>query len=329
MQIVNSQVKTLIVSMIRQHKENTMKNYHDLLKQVLNEGTWQANRTGTDAISIPGAMLKFDLDEGFPAVTTKKLFFNAVVGELLGFIRGYDNAADFRNLGCNVWNANANDPGKEGSPNRWLSNPNRKGKDDLGRIYGKQWREWRGKPAIDSATPVVLTGEKMKFVAEISYDTIDQLQNAINTIKNDPTNRRIIVNAWRPDEFDQMALPPCHVLFQFLVNVEKNELNLCWYQRSVDSLLGAPFNIASYALLLSMVAKITGYKPRHLTYFMADTHIYRNHVDQVLEQLSRVPFDKPHLKLSDRPKTLEEFEPSDIQLIGYECHPPIKAEMAV
>ena len=302
-----------------------MRNYLNLLEEVLANGTQQANRTGIDAISIPGAMIKFDLKDGFPAVTTKKLFFGAVVGELLGFIRGYDNAADFRALGCNVWDANANDPGLPHAPNRWLTNPNRKGEDDLGRIYGKQWTDWQYLvPCYDENNDLVAN----------SHESINQLKVAIETIEKDPTNRRIIVNAWRPDEFDQMALPQCHLLFQFLVNVESKELSLCWYQRSNDLFLGSPFNIASYALLLSMVAEVTGYKPRHLTYFLADAHVYVNHLEQVRLQTSRNPFGPPQLRLSiPQAATAYErlclVEPHHIELMGYECHPAIKAEMAV
>ena len=313
-----------------------MQNYLNLLNEVVTKGSRQANRTGVDAISIPGAMLKFDLAEGFPAVTTKRLAFKSVVGELLGFIRGYDNAADFRAFGCNVWDANANEPGLPGSPNRWLNNSNRKGHDDLGRIYGKQWTDWRGKGILTLSEPVIGGDGSITYSADtkLGYESINQLKVAIETIENDPTNRRIIVNAWRPDEFDQMALPPCHILFQFLVNVERKELSLCWYQRSCDSFLGIPFNIASYALLLSLVAEVTSYKPRHLTGFLADTHVYVNHLEQVRLQTSRNPFSPPQLRLSI-PQAATAYErllataPENIELMGYERHPAIKAEMAV
>jgi thymidylate synthase len=299
-----------------------MKNYQDLLKEILANGTWQSNRTGIDAISIPGSMLKFDLAEGFPAVTTKKLFFGAVKGELIGFLRGYTSAADFRAVGCKIWDQNANENAA------WLANPNRRGEDDLGRIYGAQWRDWRTDPKIIGAEPVSHDGVKIQMMAELQHGYIDQVQRAVDTIKNDPTNRRIIINAWRPDEFDQMALPPCHILSQFLVNVEKQELSLCYYQRSCDTFLGVPFNIASYALLLSMMAEVTGYTPRFLTAFMADTHIYRNHLTQVDELLSRTPMAPPTLDLAYHSK-LEDYEPDDINLVDYMSHPEIKAPMAV
>ena len=291
-----------------------MKNYLDMCRVILDEGTWQANRTGIDAISIPGHMLKFDLAKGFPAITTKKLYFDfGIKGELLGFLRGYDNAADFRSLGCKIWDANANDPGKEGSPNKWLTNPHRKGEDDLGRLYGVQWRDW-----VCSYESRTGAGKRV---------AIDQVATAQHLIENDPTNRRIIISAWRPDEFDQMALPPCHVLYQFLVNVEKKELNLCMYQRSADCFLGIPWNIASSALFLSLMAKVTGYTPRYFTHFLADAHLYKNHIDQIKLQMTREPYPLPQLVLANKTR-LEDFEPDDIQIINYQHHAPIKGAMA-
>lgn len=312
-----------------------MRNYLDLLQDILNTGTRQANRTGTDAISLPGAMLKFDLTEGFPAMTTKKLAFKTMVGELIGFLQGKTSAADFRALGCNIWDQNAN------QNQAWLANPKRQGEDDLGRIYGAQWRDWRSVlelvddnglavkshyRAVDPAT-----GEDAGGVYQ---GRIDQVLVALDTIRRDPTNRRILISAWRPDEFDQMALPPCHVLYQFLVNVEKRELNLCMYQRSCDMFLGVPFNIASAALLLSIFAKMTGLRPRHFTHFLADAHIYVNHVDQVKEQLSRTPYARPVLGqsfdiLPDDNQTLAALRPHDFWLDDYNHHAAIAAPMAV
>lgn len=287
-----------------------MKAYLDLLADVLQNGTQQSNRTGIDAISLPGAMLKFDLAEGFPAVTTKKLAWKAVVGELVGFLRGCDNAAQFRELGCNVWNQNANENAQ------WLANPNRKGEDDLGRIYGVQWRKWQGADGR----------------------IVDQVANVLNTLRSNPTDRRMIVSAWQPAEFDQMALPPCHVLYQFIANVERNELNLCMYQRSCDLFLGVPFNVASAALFLSVVAHLTGFKPRFFTHFLADAHIYVNHVDQVREQLSREPRPAPRLVIDGipafdgsnfDPTWIDRLDPASFRLEGYDPHPAIKAPMAV
>lgn len=288
-----------------------MKQYQALLSDVLENGTQQPNRTGIDTISIPGAMMRFDLADGFPAVTTKKLAFKSMAGELVGFLRGCDNAAQFRKLGCGFWDQNANEN------QVWLNNPNRRGTDDLGRIYGVEWRDWRAKDG----------------------GHIDQVLNALNTINVNPNDRRIIINAWRPDEFDQMALPPCHVLYQFLVNVPKREISLCMYQRSCDMFLGIPMNVASASLFLSIVGRLTGYTPRYFTHFLADAHVYVNHQDQVREQLSREPFAPPKLVISDRvpefhkdgfhPEWIDLIEPSDFSLEGYQHHAAIKAPMAV
>lgn len=324
-----------------------MQNYHDLLAEILRDGSRQANRTGVDAISIPGAMLKFDLRQGFPAITTKKLAFKAVKGELLGFFRGYDNAAQFRELGCNVWDQNANE-----TPS-WLNSPARKGHDDLGRIYGCQWTDWQdtrfvAADRIDQVTALREAGYE-EFCSGRALDGdylvqhhvmrrgINQLEEALKTLLTNPTSRRIIVSAWRPDEFDAMALPPCHVSYQFLANVERNELSLCMYQRSADSVLGIPFNIASSAMFLEIMARLSGFKAATFTHFLADAHVYVNHVDQVHEQLSREHFPAPRLVLSDAicrvsldqvKGAFERIQPDDIALDGYQSHAAIKAPMA-
>lgn len=317
-----------------------MKKYLDLLRLVRDTGTRQANRTGIDAISIPGAMMQFDLQEGFPLLTTKKMAWGALKGELIAFLRGSQNAAEFRELGCNFWDQNANEN------QAWLNNPMRKGHDDLGRVYGAQWREWLGKMRYvdDSGTP---EGDRSAFRLKtkgselgVYNDPIDQVMTALNTIHKDPTSRRIIINAWRPDEFHCMALPPCHVLYQFIVNVERREINLCMYQRSADMFLGVPMNVGSSALLLSMFAHLTGYTPRFFTHFLADAHIYVNHLDQVEEQLSREPKELPRLVISPRiptfaetgvfqPEMIDQFLPEDFGLAGYDPWPSIRAEMAV
>jgi thymidylate synthase len=288
-----------------------MRQYLDLLEDVLKHGTRQSNRTGIDAISLPGAMLKFDLGEGFPAVTTKKLAFKSVAAELVGFLRGYDNAADFRALGSRIWDQNANE-----NP-QWLNNPHRKGHDDLGRVYGVQWRNWRGANGTH----------------------VDQVMQALKTIRERPTDRRIIISAWKPDELDEMALPPCHISYQFLVNVERGELHLCMYQRSCDLFLGVPFNIASCALFLSLMARLTGYKPGQFTHFLADAHIYVNHLEQVEEQLSRAPHPLPQLEIDARvpafdgnhfqPEWIGKVEPDDFRLKNYVFDPALRAPMAV
>lgn len=326
-----------------------MQNYHALLTEILRDGSRQANRTGIDAISIPGAMLKFDLRKGFPAITTKKLAFKAVKGELLGFFRGYDSAAQFRELGCGVWDQNANE-----TP-AWLNSPARKGHDDLGRIYGCQWTDWKDTRIVDDLRygedVPALVGAGYEYLGEGVYQPevgvqrkrhilqrgINQLEVALHTLLTNPTSRRIIVSAWRPDEFDSMALPPCHVSYQFLANVERGELSLCMYQRSADSFLGVPFNIASSALFLEVMARLSGFKPATFTHFLADAHVYVNHVEQVQEQLARTHFPAPRLVLSERVRTVtphevrgafKRIQPDDISLEGYQSHAAIKAEMA-
>lgn len=281
-----------------------MQNYHELLQTVLDTGVTQVNRTGVSARFIPGAMLRYDLQKGFPAITTKRLAFGAVKGELIGFLHGCQSAADFRALNCNIWTQNANEN------QAWLNNPNRKGTDDLGRIYGAIWRDFNG---------------------------IDQLKEVVSKIINTPTDRRIIMSAWKPDEFDKMALPPCHVLYQFLVDTVNKKLHLCMYQRSCDLFLGVPFNIASCALLLSLVAEATGYTAGSFTHFLADAHIYENHIEQVKLQLSRQHLELPKLRLAmtkgDGLKgamdAILSMSPEDIVLVDYNSHAAIPAPMAV
>ena len=312
-----------------------MQPYHDLMEEILTMGVLQPNRTGISAYTIPGAMLKFDLQEGFPLVTTKKMYVKQTIGELIAFARGYTNAADFRKVGCTFWDANANKDGKDMQgnlvPNKWLSNPHRKGEDDLGRIYGAQWRDWRG-----------------------ASGSIDQVQNVVNKLLTDPTDRRMIISAWRPDEISQMALPPCHVMHQFIADTQNKVLHLTMNMRSADLFLGVPHNIASYAMWLHVIATITGFTPGTLTMFMADVHIYENHVDQANLQLTRHHFNQPtllyrgpgsdswdHLNggrewfvhegtpVVDMTWCLNNLLPEHFVFEGYECHPPIAAEMAV
>lgn len=288
-----------------------MRAYLELLGQCLNHGRRQKNRTGIDTIMIPGGMMQFDFEDGFPILTTKKIAFGQVVGETLSFIRGYTSAAQFRSMGCTWWDANAN------KNKTWLENPYRKGEDDLGRIYGYQWRHWGG--------------------SEFNPG-LDQLRRLLDTIKKDPTSRRMIVTAWNPVELHLMALPPCHWGFQILVEQETHKLHMTMNMRSCDMFLGVPMNITSYALLLAMIAMVTGYEPGKLTMFLSDVHIYENHVDQVKIQLKRWPKARPLLIFGDgvsidndwHPvKVLEQIMPGDIRLMGYNPDDPIKAEMAV
>lgn len=288
-----------------------MKQYLDLMADVLGNGTRQANRTGIDAISLPGAMLKFDMDDGFPVVTTKRLWYESSTAEMVGFVRGCDSAAQFRALGCKFWDQNANEN------QQWLASPYRTGLDSLGRVYGVQWRDWK---CADGSS-------------------IDQLRHALNTIHTNPRDRRIIISAWRPDEFAQMALPPCHVMYQFIPNVEKNTLNLCLYQRSADLGLGVPSNLFGASWLLTLIARLTGYRPGVFTHFMADAHIYVNHVEAIREQLTRTPHPLPQLVINDRvpefhrdgfhPEWIDLVEPSDFTLEGYTHEPAIAMAMAV
>lgn len=292
-----------------------MKQYLDLLNLCNNSGVRQQNRTGIDTFMVPGGMMQFDLVQGFPILTTKKVNFEAVAAELIGFIRGYTSAADFRALGCKIWDANANEN------KQWLENPHRKGIDDLGRIYGAQWRDWQA-----------YRGDR--FVGF----KVDQFARALETILKDPTSRRICVSAWQPGELSQMALPPCHLFYQFLVGQQEHKLHMTMYMRSCDMFLGVPFNISSYALLLSIVAAATNYYPGTLTMFLADVHIYENHLAQVKEQLLRSPKTRPVLKImrdlplqwGDAPlKWIESLEPRDLVLEDYDPYPAIKATMAV
>lgn len=323
-----------------------MKQYQDLVRTILDTGSWQDNRTGIRTISIPGAMMRFDLREGFPAVTTKKLAFKSVVGELVGFLRASRSAADFRALGCKVWDQNANENAG------WLENPYRMGEDDLGPVYGVQWRAWPAYKLLDAdQTAQIADAQKRGFrvVSALQdegenkvllYKAIDQLRECLDTIVNNPGSRRILFHGWNCAELDAIALPACHLLYQFLPNRTTGEISLCLYIRSNDVGLGTPFNLAEGAALLHLVGRLTGYTPRWFTYFIGDAHIYENHLDMVQEQLAREPHPAPRLLLSDRipdyaqtgryePEWLEKVEPSDFALEGYTHHAPLSAPMAV
>lgn len=327
-----------------------MQQYLDLVRNVFEQGSWQENRTGIRTLSLPGAMMKFDLQQGFPAVTTKKLAFKSAVGEMVGFLRGYRSAADFRALGCKVWDQNANENAQ------WLANPYRLGEDDLGSVYGVQWREWPAYKLIEHSLPQAdaqiqdALQRGYQRIGEIThpqgtqgtllYKAVDQLRQCLDTIHHDPSNRRILFHGWNWAQLEEMALPPCHLLYQFLVNPGSKEISLCLYIRSNDLGLGTPFNLTEGAALLHLVGRLTGYTPRWFTYFIGDAHIYENHVDMLQEQLQRTPFPAPKLVLSERipdfavtgqyePEWLEKVEPTDFWLEGYQHHAPLTAPMAV
>jgi len=319
-------------------KPHPMQQFHDMLAAIKKANKVRPNRTGTDTIFLPGFMLKFDMADGFPAITTKKLYFKPAKGELLGFFRGYDNAAQFRAIDCKVWDGNANTTAS------WLANPNRKGVDDLGRIYGKQWtdwRDWREAKTQEAADALAAKGYEL-----IAYDAprstwvyrkgINQLEQALEAIMTTPTDRRILITGWRPDEFDQMCIPPCHVDYQFLVDVQTRTLHLCMFQRSFDTFLA--FNVALAALFLEIMAKLSGYTAGTFTHFIGDAHIYENHFQQTDLLLSREHKPQPKLHLGASIPTLTSVDdikgvftrilPEDIELIGYDSHPAIPAVMA-
>jgi thymidylate synthase len=319
-----------------------MQQYLDLVQHVLDNGSWQENRTGTRTLSFPGASMRFDLQTGFPAVTTKKLAFKSAVGELVGFLRASRNAAEFRALGCKVWDQNANEN------QQWLANPFREGEDDLGPVYGVQWREWPAYKVLDANRTAQIEAAQQAGFAIVTrfddkvlmYKAVDQLRRCLDTIVNNPSDRRILFHGWNWAQLDEMALPPCHLLYQFIPNQSTKEISLVLYIRSNDIGLGTPFNLVGGAALLTLVGRLTGYTPRWFNYFIGDAHIYENHLDMLNEQLKRQPLAAPKLVLSDRipafaktgqyaPEWLEMVEPGDFVLEGYEHHPPLTAPMAV
>jgi thymidylate synthase len=279
-----------------------MKTYLQQLQYILDNGVTRGDRTGVGTISCFGLNARYDMREGFPAVTTKKLAWKVMTSELLWFISGSSNINDLKSIYAHnrIWDANYKD---------YLMRLGLDTNDgDMGRVYGTQWRRWRTADGRE----------------------VDQLQDAIDLIRNNPESRRIIVNAWNPGEADtnQVALPPCHAVFQFYV--ADNKLSLHMYQRSADMFLGVPFNIASYALLLHMVAHVTNLEAHEFVHTLGDAHIYLDSVDQVREQLSRDTYPLPALSIEDRGQhSIDDFQMSDFSLMDYTCHDAIKAKMAV
>ena len=297
-----------------------MKQYHDLLKDILDNGEIKDDRTGIGTISVFGRNLRFDLRRGFPAITTKRLAWKAVCGELLWFIEG---SQDERRL------AEITHGSKEGTVTIWTPNAiapywkdKAKFEGDLGRVYGVQWRHWRKYDLMDAYA------ESGNTVVNAVRHDIDQLKNLLEGLQKDPNSRRHILSAWNVAEMDQMALPPCHVMSHFYVNKNK-ELSCHMYQRSVDVFLGLPFNIASYALLTHLIAHHCGLKVGELIISTGDTHIYTDHVEQVKEQLTREEFLLPTLMLNSAKNNIFEMTMQDIHLENYQSHGAIKANMAV
>ncbi|MFJ2507287.1 thymidylate synthase [Arthrobacter citreus] len=261
--------------------------YEDLLRDILAHGTQKSDRTGTGTRSVFGRQMRFDLSESFPLITTKRVHFKSVALELLWFLRGDSNVRWLQERGVTIWDEWADDDG------------------ELGPVYGVQWRSW---PTPDGGQ-------------------IDQIAKLIDGLKNNPDSRRHIVTAWNPAEVENMALPPCHAMFQFYVADGKLSCQL--YQRSADTFLGVPFNIASYALLTLMVAQQVGLEPGEFVWTGGDVHIYDNHLDQVTEQLSRSPFPYPKLRLRRKPASIFDYELDDFEVLDYQHHPGIKAPIAV
>ena len=263
-----------------------MKQYLDLLNRILTEGVEKSDRTGTGTISVFGHQMRFNLEEGFPCLTTKKLHLKSIIHELLWFLAGDTNVKYLQDNGVRIWNEWADEDG------------------DLGHIYGYQWRSW----------------------PDYKGGHIDQIKEVIETIKNNPDSRRIIVSAWNVGDLDNMNLPPCHAFFQFYVADGKLSLQL--YQRSADTFLGVPFNIASYALLTQMMAQVCGLEPGDFVHTLGDTHLYLNHMEQVDEQLAREPRQLPRMRLNPERKSLFDFTYEDFTLEGYDPWPTIKAPMS-
>lgn len=275
-----------------------MEQYLALLKHIKENGVYKSDRTGTGTTSCFGYQMRFDLQKGFPLVTTKKLHLKSIVYELLWFLKGETNIKYLKEHGVSIWDEWANEQG------------------ELGPVYGKQWRSWAAEPGAEGAK------------------TIDQISEVISQIKTNPDSRRLIVSAWNVADLPNMALMPCHVLFQFYVSpapdgAGRARLSCQLYQRSADVFLGVPFNIASYALLTLMIAQVCDLDPGEFIHTFGDVHIYSNHMEQVNLQLSRTPYPPPTMQLNPAVKNIFDFKFEDFTLLNYQCHPAIKAPVAV
>ena len=264
-----------------------MRQYLDLLEHILNEGEEKEDRTGTGTLSVFGYQTRYDLQEGFPLLTTKKLHLKSIIYELLWFLQGDTNIRYLKEHGVRIWDEWADENG------------------DLGPIYGAQWRSWR----------------------TADGNTVDQISQVIQQIRNNPNSRRLVVSAWNVGEIVHMALPPCHLLFQFYVN--NGRLSCQLYQRSADVFLGVPFNIASYALLTQMVASVIDLQPGEFVHTFGDVHLYLNHLEQARLQLTRQPYPLPQMRINPKVKSIFAYQYDDFELINYQAHPHIKAQVAV
>lgn len=264
-----------------------MKQYIDLLNHVLEKGVQKEDRTGTGTISVFGYQMRFNLEDGFPVLTTKKLHLRSIIHELLWFLKGETNIQYLRENNVRIWNEWADQNG------------------NLGPIYGYQWRNW----------------------PDYKGDHIDQIKEIIHSIQNNPNSRRHIVSAWNVGQLEEMNLPPCHILFQFYVADGKLSCQL--YQRSADIFLGVPFNIASYALLLKMIAQVSGLKPGEFIHTLGDAHIYLNHIEQVKLQKERKPYNLPEMKINPEIRNIDDFTFDDFELTNYQSHPHIKGKISV
>lgn len=264
-----------------------MKQYKELLSRILEEGVEKGDRTGTGTISVFGHQMRFNLQDGFPLITTKRLHLKSIIYELLWFLNGETNVKYLQDNGVKIWNEWADDNG------------------ELGHIYGYQWRSW----------------------PDYKGGNVDQIANAVDMIKHNPDSRRIIVSAWNVADLPNMNLPPCHAFFQFYV--ANGKLSCQLYQRSADTFLGVPFNIASYALLTMMMAQVTGLEPGEFVHTLGDTHLYTNHIDQAKLQLTRDPLPLPKLKINPERNDIFSFEYDDFQLMDYQSHPHIKGAISV
>lgn len=320
-----------------------MQQYKSLISTILEEGSWCEGRNGR-TLNIFGHTMTFYMKDGFPIPTVKQTYWKTAIKEMYGFTHGFTSAEQFRSIGVGIWDKNANE-----EPS-WLGNPYRAGADDLGSVYGEQWRNWKAFKRINAKDKLAWmqaekSGYELLDVSEDDVETyflysknIDMMMEALKAIHETPTSRRILFHGWNPADMDAVALPPCHLLYQFGVDVPRKRLSLNLYIRSNDIGLGAPFNIVEAGFLLNLFAHLTGYEPYKLTYMIGDAHLYENQLIMANEMLCREPYPLPQLKISDRipkfsetgvfdPSWLDKWTADDFQLVDYKHHPAISVEM--